>query len=46
MVDGLVTPVTDENKAEYVQLVTELRMIKSIEQQTFAYLEVTQCIVT
>ncbi|EFC45358.1 predicted protein [Naegleria gruberi] len=37
--NGKNIPVTDENKAEYVRLVTELKMTKSIEKQLEQFLK-------
>lgn len=37
--DGRNIPVTEENKAEYVRLVTEVRMTKAIERQIEAFKE-------
>lgn len=39
MPNGRNIPVTEENKAEYVRLVTEVRMTKSIEKQISAFKE-------
>lgn len=39
MPNGRDIPVTEENKAEYVRLVTEVRMTKSIEKQIAAFKE-------
>ncbi|XP_067942124.1 E3 ubiquitin-protein ligase HACE1-like [Watersipora subatra] len=37
--DGSKLPVTEENKKEYVQLVTELRMTRSIQPQINSFLQ-------
>ncbi|KAK4529632.1 hypothetical protein CCYA_CCYA02G0489 [Cyanidiococcus yangmingshanensis] len=37
--NGRQVPVTEENKWEYVRLITELKMTKAIEQQLSAFLE-------
>lgn len=38
--NGSEIPVTDENKEEYVSLITDLKMTKSIEQQISSFLTV------
>jgi len=37
--DGASIPVTDENKTEYVQLVTELKMTRAIKPQIYSFLQ-------
>jgi E3 ubiquitin-protein ligase HUWE1 len=37
--DGRNVPVTEENKAEYVKLVTEQRLTKSIQEQIDSFLD-------
>lgn len=38
--EGNALAVTDDNKKEYIQLVTELKMTKAIEKQIQSVLEV------